>query len=290
MSIKVFVAVPTIGRAAVTRQTIDRLAEQTRAPDGVVVVGVSPADVEGLDDVRVEVQVAFAERGLCKQRNRCLDLIGDRADVVIFFDDDFVASPDYVEQVAALFETRPEVVGATGRIIADGINCQGIEFDEAVQLVNDDVEPEPFETVSMALYGCNMCIRMSAVQGLRFDEALPLYGWQEDIDFTYQIGQRGAMVKNSRISGVHMGNKAARTPGKRLGYSQISNPVYLLRKGSMPRDFALRLMVRNFGANLLRSLNPEPHVDRRGRLTGNLMALMDLVLGKVDPRRILELT
>ena len=32
----------------------------------------------------------------------------------------------------------------------------------------------------------------------RFDEALPLYGWQEDIDFTTQIGRRGRLVLAGR--------------------------------------------------------------------------------------------
>jgi hypothetical protein len=124
---------------------------------------------------------------------------------------------------------------------------------------------------------------------LTFDEALPLYGWQEDVDFTYQLGARGVLVKNSRLSGVHMGSKAGRTPGKRLGYSQISNPVYLLRKKTMPKALAWRLMRQNLAANLVKSLKPEAHIDRRGRLTGNLLAIKDLVTGKIDPRRILEL-
>jgi hypothetical protein len=35
-------------------------------------------------------------RGLCRQRNRALELLAGRCDVVIFFDDDFVPSPDYL--------------------------------------------------------------------------------------------------------------------------------------------------------------------------------------------------
>jgi hypothetical protein len=42
-------------------------------------------------------------------------------------------------------------------------------------------------------------------------------------------------------------------------------------------------------ANLARSLYPEPWVDRKGRLKGNAMALMDLVIGRISPRRILQL-
>jgi hypothetical protein len=41
--------------------------------------------------------------------------------------------------------------------------------------------------------------------------------------------------------------------------------------------------------NLARSLCPEPYVDRAGRVVGNLTAMRDLVVGRLDPQRILEL-
>jgi hypothetical protein len=37
------------------------------------------------------------------------------------------------------------------------------------------------------------------------------------------------------------------------------------------------------------SVRPEPFVDRRGRLRGNLLAVLDLVRGRTTPERILEL-
>jgi hypothetical protein len=289
MSLKVFVVVATVGRADVTRRTVDRLADQSRLPDGILVVPVGEADIAGLETARGDPRVVFGERGLCRQRNKSLDVLAGQADVIVFFDDDFVAGPDYIAQVAELFASRPEIVGATGHVIADGVNNNGYDFDEAVALIEAAPPLALHERPIEALYGCNMCIRLAAAEGLRFDEALPLYGWQEDVDFTYQLGRRGQLVKTSRMSGVHMGSKAGRTPGKRLGYSQISNPVHLLRKRTMPRRMAVTLMLKNFAANLVKSPRPEPHIDRLGRLTGNLLALRDLALGRLDPRRILDL-
>ena len=40
---------------------------------------------------------------------------------------------------------------------------------------------------------------------------------------------------------------------------------------------------------LLRSLAPEPWVDRRGRLRGNLIAIADLLRGRMHPLRVLDL-
>jgi hypothetical protein len=67
------------------------------------------------------------------------------------------------------------------------------------------------------------------------------------------------------------------------------NPVYLIRKGTIPIGFALELMCRNVGANIIRSVRPEPYIDRRGRLKGNLMAVFHLTKGRVEPEFVLNL-
>jgi glycosyltransferase involved in cell wall biosynthesis len=284
------VLVATLGRAELTRETIDRLADQTRPPDGIVVVGVGAADIDGVDRARGNLEIVLGPRGSCAQRNHGLDMLQGRSDIVVFFDDDFVPSPDYLEQIERFFDERQELAGLTGKLIADGINGGGFSLDEAVALIASDTPPSPpvSEPIS-ALYGCNMALRMAMVGDVRFDENLPLYGWQEDIDFSRSVARRGPLLSTSRLRGVHMGARGGRTSGVRFGYSQVANPFYLARKGTMPSGMAIGLAVRNFAANVRGSLNPEPHIDRRGRLRGNLMALSDIVRGRSNPRRILEL-
>jgi hypothetical protein len=91
------------------------------------------------------------------------------------------------------------------------------------------------------------------------------------------------------LIGVHLGVKSGRVSGVRFGYSQLANPVYLIRKGTVPASFLLELMGRNICANLVRSLWPEPHIDRRGRLKGNLLAALHLIQGRIEPEYILKL-
>jgi GT2 family glycosyltransferase len=134
-------------------------------------------------------------------------------------------------------------------------------------------------------------LRVAAVAAgqYRFDEKLPLYGWLEDVDFSLRLGQRGRIVKAMAAQGVHLGIKKGRQSGRRLGYSQIANPIYLSRKGVFPWRRALRLMSRNIAANLLRLPHPEPYIDRFGRASGNIKAFGDLLTGRLTPERILEL-
>ena len=70
-----------------------------------------------------------------RQRNAGLRHIAGRADIVTFFDDDFVPAADYLAVVGDIFVQRPDVVGATGRLIADGITTGGFSLADAVALV-----------------------------------------------------------------------------------------------------------------------------------------------------------
>ncbi len=290
---KVSVVIPTTGRAPVVAKVLEYLRRQRRPADEIIVVAVEPADVAGVE-ATPPLDIRFAPRGSCAQRNAALAELMPGADLAILLDDDFLPREDFIERAIDLFAEHKDIVGATGHVIADGVRCGGVEFDDATTLIDDDLRqspsgaPVPPDRPIDALYGCNMVLRVAALEGMRFDENLPLYGWLEDIDFTYRLSARGRLVKSPLLRGVHLGVKSGRSPGKRLGYSQIANPIYLLRKKSIPPRLARRLMLRQGVSNLARSFYPEAHIDRRGRLYGNLIALKDLMVGKLDPARITE--
>jgi GT2 family glycosyltransferase len=284
--VRIAVIVATTGRSELLATMLDWLGQQTRRPDRLIISAVEPSDVAGISTD--DCQVIFAERGLPRQRNAALRHLGDDADVVAFFDDDFVPATDYLEALEGAFASRPCLAGATGKLLADGIKSPGISFADAMALAANHRAPQIIQERSLpALYGCNLCVRLAAAKGIWFDERLPLYGWQEDVDYSFQLGRKGTLVYTNLLTGVHLGAKGGRTSGKRLGYSQIANPIYLLRKKTIPPRLARKLMWRNLAANLVRSFWPEPYVDRRGRLSGNATALFDLARGRIHPERIL---
>jgi GT2 family glycosyltransferase len=134
-----------------------------------------------------------------------------------------------------------------------------------------------------------MAFRSGAIGDTRFDERLPLYGWQEDIDFAARVRRHGRLARTDAFAGVHCGIKTARAPGLPVGYAQVANPLYLTRKGTMRAGYSLKLIARNLAANHLKLLAEEPWVDRRGRARGNRLALRHALFGTLDPARILEL-
>ena len=283
---RLFVVIATVGRASLTASNVSRLLKQTRPPDGIVVCGASPEDVEGVSEVDGLVQVMLSRPGSCDQRNAALDKIVGDADIVTFLDDDFIPRDDYLERTQEIFCTKPDVVGVTGRLIADGAVGSGVELNLALEMIAQDGNASTAEKSMQALYGCNMSVRVSAVGSLRFDESLPLYAWLEDIDFSFQLGKVGKLLKSDRVGGVHLGIKRGRTSGKRFGYSQIANVLYLKKKGTMQAGLGEKLLFQNITSNLRKSFFPEPYIDRRGRLLGNALALIDLARGELDPQRI----
>ena len=291
MSPTIAIGIATRGRPAILAETIAELARQTRPPEAILVCHVGEEDVGDLPALRPEIAFLRAEAGLPRQRNAILDAAGE--DIVLFLDDDFLAAPAYLDVLARVMAARPDCVVATGTVIADGAKGPGLSVAEGrAILAADTPPPDPLAAAPhFNGYGCNMAFRMAPVRahGIRVDEALPLYAWYEDIDVTRRLAAHGTILRLAGARGVHLGVKAARTPGVRLGYSQVVNPIYLARKGSFPWSHAIPSAARHCAINLARSLLPEPHVDRWGRFRGNMLALADMMRGRIDPGRILSL-
>ncbi|MBK1659261.1 glycosyltransferase family 2 protein [Paracraurococcus ruber] len=283
------IGIATRGRAAILAETLAELDRQTRRPDRIIVCHVTAEDVGAR---RPGVEYLTAPAGLPRQRNAILDAAGD-CDLLLFLDDDFLPAPAYCAATEAVFAARPDCVVTTGTVLADGANAPGYSPAEGRAILARDAWAGDALACQPHFngYGCNMAVRMATVraQGVRVDEALPLYAWYEDIDFTRALGRHGAILRLEGARGVHLGTKLGRTPGRRLGYSQVANSVYLARKGTYPWSHALPSLLRHTLKNAVLSPWPEPWADRSGRFRGNLLALADWARGRVAPGRVLEL-
>jgi len=288
--VRVGVVVASLGRPDILGHLLDDLHNQSRLPDRIVLSVTTPADLPPRIADYPRAEVIVGPKGSCVQRNSGLDHLGDSCDLILFCDDDYVPSRFAVERIVDLFVANPDIAGATGHLLADGVNSPGISVAEAhAMLRRYDGGGAPPATAYRdldGLYGCNMAFRSSAIGDVRFDERLRLYGWQEDIDFSVRVRPRGRIVKSFAFAGVHCGVKAGRSPGLRIGYSQVVNPVYLVRKGTMKWRYAVKIVSRNVSANHVRALGAEPWVDRIGRVRGNWIGIVDVLRGKITPERV----
>lgn len=296
---RIAVIIASKGRSEILRAMIPYLNRQSLKP-ALLVIAVTDAsdadfDLEALLDPAIEGHVLIAPPGSCAQRNAALRVLPDDVDYVVSYDDDFYPSRFALEGLAATFAHHPDVDGVTGVLIADGIGGPGITAAKADALLDawdaahpcDPSVPPEVSRDTTGLYGCNMAFRARAAAGLEFDERLPLYGWQEDVDFAARLA--GRRVETPAFTGVHLGTKTGReASGERLGYSQIVNAWYLWKKGNVPGGHVFGLALRNMLANHVKALRPEPWIDRAGRMRGNWLGLADIVTGRADPERILQ--
>lgn len=288
---RVCVVIATYGRKSILPALMERLEQQDRPPDEVVISAPDADHIERLSARNFKLTYVFGRTGLCAQRNRALDEVIDRSDIITFYDDDFIPATNYISGVESLFSAHENWAAVTGNVILDGARSAGVTLEEAVKAL-DGVAHEPKAQTTRereGAYGCNMSFRSRMIGALRFDETLSMYGWLEDIDFSSQMSKHGKVIWVSDLYGVHLGAKGGRSSGVRLGYSQVVNPIYLIRKGTLSRRFGLQLIRQNIAANIVRSLRPEPYVDRRGRLRGNLLAAGHLLARRIDPTYILKL-
>lgn len=289
---KLGLVIASHGRPDTLQRVLMNLVSQPRLPDDIVVSAVDSADIPEISPSIFNVRKIFGDAGLTSQRNRGMSCLIDTTDVIVFIDDDFVVGNDYFLNLERIFERDRSIVGVNGEVIADGASSPGLTFEEGLHLVEQHRQKKKSASIMREIrgaYGCNMAFRTAEIGSVRFDERLPLYGWQEDLDFCGALRSSGRIVKTDIVWGVHLGTKRGKGSEVRLGYSQIVNPAYIFRKGNMSLAYALRQAGRNFLANLVKSIHPETYVDRRGRLRGNLIGLFHLMTGRLTPEYILKL-
>ena len=285
---RVCVGYATKGRAWVLATVLEELRKQAVAPEHIIISCTSVDDVGSLsEDPRVKI--LFGAPGLARQRNAILDNLPSGIDTVVFFDDDFVAHSNWLAASISALRSDSSVACVTGNVVVDGIKGPGLSFEEARYHLAKHAAPAigaGYRILKYSPYGCNMAFKVSAIKGRRFDERLVLYGWLEDRDFGGSLLRDGwELVKIEEAYGVHLGVKVGRVAGRRLGYSQVINPIYLNRKGTMALPDVIDHLFRNIISNLVGSFRFNGFIDRRGRLVGNALAVFDLLRGRCCPER-----
>jgi glycosyltransferase involved in cell wall biosynthesis len=289
------VIIATKGRPWAISNILDTLALQTVLPDVIVVSASDPSDINQSNCDALNVQTVFGPPGLTAQRNRALSLVRGKCDIVIFFDDDFIPSRFWIERIQMLLATQSDVGCVTGRVLLDGALVGELDWSDGQSMVNKAdasmkmVTMDSHNTKDDSPYGCNMAFRSKIIEHLKFDERLVLYGWLEDRDFGFRAAAGGRTISTDLVWGVHLGTNRGRISGFRFGYSQIVNPWYLMKKGSMKPFDACRCIVRWLSSNALGVIFQNSAIDRWGRLKGNIVGIKDIMFGHWAPERITEL-
>jgi GT2 family glycosyltransferase len=297
-----YIVIATKGRPRETLRLMDYLQRQTTTPAFTIVVGTEYADIAEMEEHPFikngnGIAVISNRVGISAQRNYGLEVLDQRGYFApeygrffcVFFDDDFRTDAHWIEQAIERFK-KGDIVGLSGKILADGVTKGGLSEKDAESYINNEIPPQShwqgsaFEYEIQGVYGCNMAFLDTVIKKVRFDEELPLYSWQEDIDYSGMARKYGKIIYTPKCVGVHLGVKSGRVSGVKFGYSQIANPLYLLKKGTMSFSHCFKLLVRAIASNLIHSIRLHPYTDYRGRLLGNIRAIIDTIAHGPTPR------
>jgi GT2 family glycosyltransferase len=288
------IVVSSVNRPVILHETISGIARQTISPSVVVLSLCDPQSVLDETAGRPLVRVVQGSKGLTTQRNAGLRALPP-TEYVLFLDDDIELAPNYIESMQRLLDRDPGIVVASGVSAMDGLRQgRALAREEAVAAVLNHRCENRIEKAEGA-YGCNMFVRRSLLDTIRFDERLPLDSWLEDYDFSVRCRARGEVVWNLETCVAHIGaQRVTRERGVLVGYSQIANPYYLWQKGVIPSFGKLlgKFWLPALRVSLRGVLHGKPPwnaiLDYRGRMYGNARALADAGCFRLRPERILD--
>ena len=224
---------PSVTVAICTRERPEQLARllqsltgQVSAPDRLLVIDnapVTPRTRELVErdfpDCRYVVEYA---QGLDFARNRALR--ESTAEVVAYIDDDAVASPGWVQGIAATFAESPRIAICTGKVEAWSLDSEGARLFEANGgFARGDARihlppgagqpppglPRPLIAWSIAVgSGVSMAVRRAVAAGLGgFDEALDMGAVLPgggDLDMLWRVLEAGyEVVYEPRVHARH---------------------------------------------------------------------------------------
>jgi GT2 family glycosyltransferase len=199
MDVRSSLLICTRNRPRLLRETVESVLEGDDLPSEIVVLDQSDDEsspLTGLDPgPECELRYIWSQaRGLSRARNEAA--AAARHEILVYCDDDMLASPSwYGNLVAALAEAGPEVA-ASGRVVAGPAETKG-GFTPAVVPGEQKVVYNGRLEIDV-LAGCNMGMYRSALEAVGwFDERLGAgerYPSAEDNDLGFRLLETGYRI------------------------------------------------------------------------------------------------
>ena len=275
------VVIPSTKRAGTLHKTVLSVLRQNVLPERIILA------VTGEEDTLPETRglplcdVFLSPAGWACQLNAAVDRIPSGLRMVAIFDDDVELSEDYCSKALAQFAKRDDILLFDGLVLKNG----NVTRNEAKELINASFADELFTETSLS-HGCNMNIRRSVLDRVRFNSKMVADALYCDLDFARRVKKLGIVGRANACRCVHLSVQLARPPGMRYGFSQIANPIHLYKKGSITLgELVFFFCARSTLANVLGLLAPKG-IDRKGRLRGNLIAFKLAAFGRCTPDAI----
>lgn len=294
MTISVIIA--SKGRPQILTATVDSLLRQARRPDEIIIAVSGPQDYEPELSQQELVRVLISPPGSAAQRNFGLRHANPQADLVVFFDDDVELGSEYLIKISNYMAVSADVASLAITPTMDRPDEGRMTHAEA----RDVLEATPVKSCtpfeSRGASGFSMIFRGEYARQEEFDENLVGYGLGEDQDYANRMLKYGKIMAYQGGRIIHLATTSGRVPQIKLGYAQVMNLAYLhfVKKTINRREwwrFGPPVIAVNIlgAAGLLDHIRrrPDAHfINRSERARGNLLAIRDILLHGIDPKRV----
>jgi len=236
-SLSVSVIIPTKDRPGDLEAAIESLLNQTRSPDEIILVDQS-AERSFTKPIPIPLRYIHDPRigGLAEAKNAGMKAA--QCDVWVFFDDDVILEPQFLEELLAAY--APEVAGVSGiitnykkpplgRLLWDTLFMRGPFRDSRQRIYWKSASLKEAKPIRVRQFGGGlMSFRASSIKGLQFDANSKGASPGEDLDFCAQIPNDKILLIAPKARLVH--NKTPRARASVHWLSLHAQVYYYLRE------------------------------------------------------------
>jgi glycosyltransferase involved in cell wall biosynthesis len=307
-TVRLSVVICTKDRPRELATCLASIARQRRLPMEVVVVDSSGTPPEAVvEEFRhavangCAVALIHTQPGLPRQRN--VGIRAARGDVIVFFDDDVVLEPAYLEELALVYDrdVASTIGGVGGAQVPDPTPRESLArrawsrvfllagYGSGRLKRSGHAEYAFCPTAECEvdfLSGCNMSFRREVFADVMFDERLSGYAIGEDLQFSYRVSRRWKLVLSPRARLDHRHAGGGRPRAGRLEEMRVINRFLFMhdvvaRNGADWAAYAWAEL-----GTLLQTLRHPGDGRLRGRLRGHLRVLAHVLThAPLDERR-----
>jgi len=248
------VVIPTYYRSNDLAELFESILRQTIMPLEVIVVDDTPTnEIKALCedygakfkflDIELTYVKNSKERSITIARNIGAKMT--KGDIIMFFDNDIVLYPDYMENILDVYQNYPNALGVQGWITNIGnpklhpLN-KSIEmiFDVHDKFVKDQCKYNRYPTTLTRVINCehlegaNMSFKHHVLEEFQFDENLMKYTWMEDALFGFSIRKRypNSLYITPYAKCIHKWSPEGRLQAKELKKLERIYRQYVLTK------------------------------------------------------------
>jgi GT2 family glycosyltransferase len=232
---------------------LDSILEQTRVPDGIVIVDASPDTAtetavrshvlarrsdRGLSYVRVDEPL----RGLTRQRNFATRRV--QTDLVAFLDDDVVLAPECLQALEAVHRREGLRIAGAAPVVDNEIAPPSTLWHWRRRLgVVSTLEPGRYSRSGIStpwafirgpeepeailegdwLPGAAFMWKTDVVRRVGFQEGFAGYANGEDLEFSLRARRLGKLVVSGSARAVHLHEPSGRPSAYQYGYTTVQN-------------------------------------------------------------------